>query len=61
LTIAGFFHTTPRHVKIANDLINAGKIPVDTFVTGKFSFARLEDAIRAHSSQKGIKSAIIYD
>lgn len=61
LTLAGFFHTTPWHVKMANDLINAGKIPVDTFVTGEFPFARLEDAIRAHSSQKGIKSAIIYE
>ena len=36
LTIAGCFHTSPWHVKIANDLINVGKVSVDTFVTGEF-------------------------
>lgn len=60
LTIAGFFHTTPRHVKIANDLINAHQIPEDIFVTGEYPFERLVDAIEAHSKQQGIKNAIIY-
>lgn len=61
LTIAGFFHTTPKHVKMANDLINSHQIPEDIFITAEYPFERLVDAIEAHSNQQGIKNAIIYD
>lgn len=61
LTIAGFFHTTPKHVKMANDMINQHEIPVDIFVTGEYKFDHLIEALEAHANQIGIKNAIIYD
>lgn len=61
LTIAGFFHTTPRHVKMANDMINHHEIPVDLFVTGEFQFDQLIEALTAHAKQMGIKNAIFYE
>lgn len=61
ITITGFYHTTPKHVKMANDMINRGEIPVDIFVTGEYPWQKLIEAVEAHGRQEGIKNAIIWD
>lgn len=60
LTVAGFFHTTPKHVKMAFDLICRKEIHAEEMVTGEYPFERIVDALKAHGDQKGIKNAIIY-
>ncbi len=61
LTIRAFFHTTPRHVMMANNMINNHEIPEDLFITGEYKFENLLDALNAHANQQGIKNAIIYE
>lgn len=61
LTIAAFFHTTPKHVMMANEMINHHEIPEDIFVTGEYRLENLIDALEAHANQQGIKNAIIYE
>lgn len=61
LTIAGFYHTTPDCVRMAFDMIQRHEIPEEIFVTGEYTLDHFSDAIRAHASQDGIKSAIIYE
>lgn len=61
LTISGFFHTTPKHVMIANDLINRHEISEDIFVTAEYPLEKIVDAIEAHGRQEGIKNAILYE
>ncbi len=60
ITITGFFHTTPKHVQIANDMINRHEIPEDIFITKEYPFEQLIEAIDAHANQDGVKNALIY-
>ena len=61
VTLTGFYHTTPRHVQMAADMIINGEIPVDTFVTGEYPWEQLIEAVEAHGRQEGIKNAINWD
>lgn len=61
LTIAGFYHTTPNCVRMAFDMICRHEIPEDILITGEYPFDRFDAAIRAHASQSGIKSALLYE
>lgn len=61
LTIAAFFHTTPKHVMMANNMINHHEIPEDIFVTGEYKFEDLIEALEAHANQIGVKNALIYE
>ena len=60
IIITGYFHTTPRHVKMANDMINHHEIPEDLFITREYPFEKLIDAIEAHANQDAVKNALIY-
>lgn len=60
ITIKGVFHTTPRYVQIAFELLQMGVISSDDFIQHEFSLERLEDAILEHAAQKVIKNCIVY-
>lgn len=60
MKLIGVYHTTPRYVKAAFDLICSGAIPYQELITGQFPFPRLMEAIELHAHQKGMKNAIVY-
>ena len=59
LSLKGVFHTTPRHVQMAFDMICRHVITPEVFVTGHFPLANVVEAIESHSRQEGIKNEII--
>lgn len=59
LTLKGIFHTTPKHVKAAFELICQGKIEEEIFVSKEYSLDQIEEAIISHREGKVIKNAII--
>lgn len=61
LTIKGVFHTTPRHVMTALELLRMGAISSDDFIQNEYRLPELEQAIREHASGKVIKNCIVYD
>jgi L-iditol 2-dehydrogenase len=61
LTIKGVFHTTPRHVAAALELLKLGVISAEDFIQHEYPLERLEEAIREHASGAVIKNCIIYD
>jgi L-iditol 2-dehydrogenase len=61
LTIKGVFHTTPRHVQIAFDLIKNGMITARDFVGNRYPLDEIEKAILSHKSGKVIKNCIVFD
>lgn len=61
ITIKGVFHTTPRHVMTAFELLKLGIINSDDFVQNEYRLAELEKAIREHASGAVIKNCIVYD
>jgi L-iditol 2-dehydrogenase len=60
MTIKGVFHTTPRHVKAAFDLICRGVISAVDFVNEEYRLQEIEQAIRTHAQGLAIKNAIVY-
>ena len=60
LTIKGVFHTTPRHVAAALELLALGVISAEDFIQHEYPLERLEDAIREHASGAVIKNCIVY-
>lgn len=60
ITIKGVFHTTPRHVKTALELLKMGVISSEDFIQHEFPLEKLEEAILEHAAQKVIKNCIIY-
>ncbi|WP_231495781.1 zinc-binding dehydrogenase [Paucisalibacillus sp. EB02] len=61
LTLKGIFHTTPKYVKAAFDLICQGKIDEEIFVNKEYSLDFIEEAIISHREGKVIKNAIILE
>ena len=61
IMVTGYFHTTPKHVKMANDMINNHEIPEDLFITKEYPFERLIEAIEAHANQDAVKNALVYN
>ncbi len=59
LTIKGVFHTTPREIEIALELIARGAIDVSKFVSGEYPLAKVGEALEKHARQEGIKFAIL--
>lgn len=59
MTLKGIFHTTPRHVKAAFDLITQGTITADIFVNGEYGLDEVEQAIINHKEGKVIKNAVL--
>ncbi len=61
ITIKGVFHTTPRHVLSALELLKMGVISNDDFIQNEYCLTDLEKAIREHASGVVIKNCIVYD
>jgi L-iditol 2-dehydrogenase len=61
LTIKGVFHTTPKHVEIAFELIKNKVITADKFVTNKYKLEEIEKALLEHREGKVIKNCIVFD
>ena len=61
ITIKGVFHTTPRHVLAALELLKMGVISNDDFIQNEYYLTDLEKAIREHASGVVIKNCIVYD
>ncbi len=60
LTIKGVFHTTPRHVMAALELLKLGVIDSGDFIQNEYRLTDLEQAILEHASGKVIKNCIVY-
>lgn len=60
LTIKGVFHTTPRHVMEALELLKMGVISSDDFIQHEYPLEDLEKALLEHASGKVIKNCIVY-
>ncbi len=61
ITIKGVFHTTPRHVAAALELLKLGVISAEDFIQNEYPLDRLEFAIREHASGAVIKNCIVYE
>jgi L-iditol 2-dehydrogenase len=61
ITIKGVFHTTPRHVLAALELLKMGVITSDDFIQNEYRLPDLEKAICEHASAIVIKNCIVYD
>jgi L-iditol 2-dehydrogenase len=59
ITIKGLFHTTPRHVQMAFDLLKRRAITTDDFVTGRYPLDECVRAIEDHASGSGIKNELV--
>src|SRR5258708_23831992 len=59
LTIKGIFHHTPKHVKLAFDLISSGAVKGRDYITANKPLAETIDALELMGQQRGIKYAII--
>ena len=61
ITLKGVFHTTPRHVAIAFELLKQGVIVSEDFIQHEFKIDDLETAILQHAHQEVIKNCIVYE
>lgn len=59
LTIRGIFHHTPKHVKLAFDLICNGAVRARDYITASMPLAETIDALERIGRQEGIKYAIV--
>lgn len=60
ITIKGVYHTTPRHVAIAFELLRRGVIKAEDFVNNEYPIDKIEEAIVEHSRGDVIKNCIVY-
>lgn len=60
ITIKGVFHTTPRHVQTAFELLKMGVISSEDFIQHEYSLEHLKEAILEHAAKKVIKNCIVY-
>lgn len=60
ISIKGVFHTTPRHVAIAFELLKQNVITAEDFIQNEFPIDLLETAILQHAHQEVIKNCIVY-
>ncbi|QBD76502.1 hypothetical protein EPA93_10970 [Ktedonosporobacter rubrisoli] len=59
LTIKGIFHHTPKHVKLAFDLICSGKVRARDYITANKPLSEAVNALELVGQQRGIKYAIV--
>jgi len=59
VTLKAVFHHTPRHIKIALDLIEGGDIIAEAFVTATRPLEELAEALEMIVNHQGIKTAVI--
>ncbi|WP_196600315.1 zinc-binding dehydrogenase [Pectinatus frisingensis] len=60
LTIKGVFHTTPKYVQKAFNLIKNGMISAEDFVGASYPLEKLEEALLEHKQGKVIKNCIVF-
>lgn len=61
LTLKGVFHTTPRHVHAAFEMLKMHAIEADDFVQNEYPIEQTADAIQEHASGAVVKNCIVYD
>lgn len=61
LTIKGVYHTTPRHVSIAFELLKRGHFPENVFITGTYNIDNALDALLSHANGCAIKNEIVFE
>ena len=60
-TIKGVFHTTPKHVETAFNLLKNGILDAKILVGGEYKLEEVETALLVHKSGKVIKNCIVFD
>lgn len=61
ITLKGVFHTTPRYVMMAFELLKMGVISSADFIQNEYSLPNLEAAILEHASGAVIKNCLVYE
>lgn len=61
LTIKGVYHTTPKHVGMAFELIKRGEFPEDIMINKSFKLENALEALLSHAKGEVIKNEIIID
>lgn len=61
LTIKGIFHTTPKHVEMAFELIKNGEIKGEDFIGKEYPIEKVVEALESHAKQEAIKNVIVFD
>ncbi len=61
LTIKGVYHTTPRHVGMAFELIKRGEFPEELMISKKFELDDALEALLSHARGEAIKNEIVVD
>ncbi|MBX8937658.1 zinc-binding dehydrogenase [Enterococcus gilvus] len=59
LTVKGVYHTTPKHVGMAFELIKRGEFPEDVLINDSYSLDHALDALLAHANGEVIKNEIV--
>jgi L-iditol 2-dehydrogenase len=58
ITVRGVFHTTPKHVSAAFEMLKMGQITADDFVQNEYPVEKTEQALLEHGAGSVIKNAI---
>ncbi len=61
VTIKGVFHTTPRHVMTALELLKMKVITEEDFIQNEYKLEDLEKALLEHASGEVVKNCIVYE
>lgn len=61
ITMKGVFHTTPKIVNTAFEMLKMGAISADDFVQNEYDIEHTADAIIEHGEGKVIKNCIVYE
>jgi L-iditol 2-dehydrogenase len=59
LTLKGVYHHTPHFVALALNLLAAGAMQAEEFITAEFPLSRVTEALRLILAQQGVKSAVL--
>lgn len=61
LTVKGIFHTTPKHVEMAFNMIVDGEIKGEDFLGKEYKLDDVVEALDSHARQEAIKNVILFD
>lgn len=61
LTIMGLYHTTPQYTMAAFEMLKAGAVRAEDFISESYSLSQIETAILEHSKGQCIKNKIMMD
>ncbi|WP_422444800.1 zinc-binding dehydrogenase [Thermoanaerobacterium sp. DL9XJH110] len=61
LTIKGVFHTTPKHVMVAFELLKRKVISSEDFVENEYDIRDIKKALIEHKEGRVIKNCIVFD